>query len=158
MRKDFKKARAYHPLREQGEGRSFVIGCFDVETQGLNGKLLLASWYIENMPEAQVITGEPEEIVEGIINVFRSYPNIRWYAHNAQYDWRYIIDALLDRYSDSIEFYMRTEQDVFMIKTSEIELVDSFALWGQSLKKFAQVFLPELPKFCLLYTSPSPRD
>lgn len=146
MRKDFKKAKAYHPLKEQGESRSFVIGSWDVETRGLNGDLLLASWYIENMPAAQVISGTPEEIVIGIINVFRSYPGIRWYAHNAQYDWRYIIDYLLDNYSETIEFFMRTEQDVFMIKTGEFELVDSFALWGQSLKKFAEVFLPELPK------------
>ena len=146
MRKDFKKASAYHPLREQGQRRSFTIGSWDVETAGLNGKLLLASWYIENMSEPQVIGGTPSQISAGLINVFRSYPNIRWYAHNAQYDLRYVIDDLLAGYEDSIEFYMRTEQDVFMIKTKDFELVDSFALWSQSLKKFAEVFLPDLPK------------
>ena len=117
-----------------------------METQGLNGKLLLASWYIEGMSEPQVIKGEPSQIVDGIINVFRSYPHIRWYAHNSQYDWRYIVDDLLIQYKDSIEFYMRTEQDVFKINTKDFELVDSFALWSQSLKRFAEVFLPELPK------------
>ena len=146
MNKYHKKASAYHPLRQQKEPRSFVIGSWDVETQGLNGKLLLASWYIENMNEPQVIRGTPKQISKGIINVFKSYPNVRFYAHNAQYDFRYIIDDLLAEYSDSIEFFMRTEQDVFMIKTKDFTLVDSFALWGQSLKKFAQVFLPDLPK------------
>lgn len=146
MSDKFKRAHAYHPLKLQGERRSFVIGAWDVETEGLNGKLLLASWYIEGMEEPSVITGTPYEIVKGIIDIFLSYPGIRWYAHHAQYDLRYLMDYLLANYEDSLEFYMRTEQDVFMVKTKDFELVDSFALWGQSLKKFAQVFLPDLPK------------
>ena len=146
MSDQFRKAKAYHPLRTQGKDRSFVIGAWDVETEGLNGKLLLASWYIEGMSEPRVIIGEPDEIAKGILNIWRSYPNIRWYAHHSQYDWRYVIDLLLSEYKDSLEFYMRTEQDVFKINTVDFELVDSYALWGQSLKKFAEVFLPDLPK------------
>ena len=146
MSDKFHKAKAYHPLKVQKSQRSFVIGAWDVETEGLNGKLLLASWYIEGMSEPQVIAGTPEEIIRGIISVFCSYPTIRWYAHNSQYDWRYLVDTLLVQYKDSLEFFMRTEQDVFMIKTKDFEMVDSFALWSQSLKKFAEVFLPELPK------------
>ncbi len=82
----------------------------------------------------------------GVFIVFISHPNVRWYAHNAQYDWRYIIDDLLEFYPDTLEFFMRTEADVFLIKTADFEMCDSYALWPHSLKKFADTFTPEIPK------------
>ncbi len=141
-----RSVRGYHPLRDQGPDPKFIVGAFDFETAGLGGKLLAASWYVSGMFQAEVITGEPEEIIDELLLVFMTKPGIRWYAHNAQYDWRYLIDILLENYSDSIEFAMRTESDVFMIKTADFEMVDSFALWPHSLKKFAETFTPELPK------------
>ena len=141
-----RSVRGYHPLRDQGIDPKFICGAFDFETQGLGGELLCASWYIYGEFEPHIILGTPEEIVEELIMVFIYHPGVRWYAHNAQYDWRYIVDELLEMYPDSIEFYMRTESDVFMIKTADFELVDSFALWPHSLKKFGETFTPELPK------------
>jgi hypothetical protein len=141
-----RKVRGYHPLKDQGPDKKFIIGAFDFETAGLGGKLLAATWFIEGMFDPKYISGEPEEIIETLVTVFILNPNVRWYAHNAQYDYRYLIDYLLDTYSDSIEFFMRTESDVFMIKTCDFELVDSFALWPHSLAKFAQTFTPEIPK------------
>lgn len=141
-----RSVRGYHPLRDQGPDLKFIAGAFDFETAGLGGKLLAASWYISGMFEAEVIVGEPQQIIDELLLVFMTKPGIRWLAHNAQYDWRYLIDTLLDNYADSIEFAMRTESDVFMIKTADFEMVDSFALWPHSLKKFAETFTPELPK------------
>ena len=139
-------SRAYFPLSVQEDSLPFKVAAFDFETEGLGGKLLCATWFVEGMSEAEIILGSPAKIVNEIIKVFVNFPGVRWYAHNAQYDWRYIVDEILDRYGDSIEFLMRTDNDVFQIKTVDFELVDSFALWPHSLKTFAETFLPELPK------------
>ena len=138
--------RGYHALADAGPETKFICGAFDFETEGLGGKLLCASWYVAGEFEPHIILGSPQEIIDQLITVFIYHPGVRWYAHNAQYDWRYAIDTLLEMYPDSIEFAMRSESDVFMIKTADFELVDSYALWPHSLKKFAQTFTPELPK------------
>ena len=141
-----RKLRGYHPLESQGDSLKFLVGGFDFETAGLGGELLCATWYVEGMFDASFILGSPGEIVDAMIAVFKRNPNVRWYAHNAQYDWRYLIDTLLIEYEDSIEFLMRTDSDVFLIKTKDFELVDSMALWPHSLKSFAETFTPGLLK------------
>ena len=142
-----KKTRGYFPAKPESEERSVIFGAFDVETNGLGGELLLATWYIEGMLEAQIIKGTPSKIVDELLDVFCTYPKqVRWYAHNAQYDWRYIIDALIERFSDTLDFFMRTDNDIFMITTDAFELVDSFAIWPHSLKSLGEQFAPYLPK------------
>ena len=138
---------AYFPMKKQKEDLPVTIAAFDFETEGLGGKLLCATWYIDGMIEPQIILGEPEYIVQEIIRIFEiSGKNIRWYAHNAQYDWRYIVDELVDKYEKTIQFLMRSDNDVFVIKTHLFELVDSYAVFPQSLKKMSESFDPEYGK------------
>ena len=138
---------AYFPMKKQLEDFPVTIAAFDFETQGLGGKLLCATWYIDGMLEPQIILGNPDEIAQGIIKVFEDHgKNVRWYAHNAQYDWRYIVDLLVDKYEQTIQFLMRSDSDVFIIKTHLFELVDSYAVFPQSLKKMSESFDPEYGK------------
>lgn len=137
------KQRAYFPMKIQNEELSIRIGAFDFETQGLGGDLLCATWYIDGMVEPQIILGEPDFIANEIVHIFEIYPKVRWYAHNAQYDWRYIIDILIEKYEHSLQFLMRSETDVFVIKTHLFELVDSYAVFPQSLKKMSELFDPD---------------
>ncbi len=141
------KRTGYFPLKKQLEDFSVTIAAFDFETEGLGGKLLCATWYIDGMLEPEIIRGNPDDISDEMIAIFeRSGRNIRWYAHNAQYDWRYLVDKLVDKYENSIQFLMRSESDVFVIKTSTFELVDSYAVFPQSLKKFSESFDPDYGK------------
>jgi len=144
-----KRPKCYQPLERQSEELSFIVGGFDTETEGLNGKILCATWFVQGMFEAELILGTPKEIAGALLDVFASFGKsgrVRWFAHNAQYDWRYLIDEILERYEDSVEFLMRTDDDVFVIKTKDFELVDSFALWPHSLKSLAEKFTPDLLK------------
>ena len=141
------KQSAYFPLKQQKEDLNYTVAAFDFETEGLGGRLLSAQWYIDGMLEPQIILGDPDFITDEIIRIFEiSGKNIRWYAHNAQYDWRYIVDKLVDKYENSIQFLMRSDNDVFVIKTHLFELVDSYAVFPQSLKKFSESFDPEYGK------------
>ena len=94
---------AYFPLKKQADDLNFTIAAFDFETEGLGGKLLCATWYIDGMMEPEIILGDPDEIADAIIRIFEiSGKSVRWYAHNAQYDWRYIVDKLVDKYEKTI--------------------------------------------------------
>ena len=138
---------AYFPLKKQADDLNFTIAAFDFETEGLGGKLLCATWYIDGMMEPEIILGDPDEIADAIIRIFEiSGKSVRWYAHNAQYDWRYIVDKLVDKYENTIQFLMRSESDVFVIKTHLFELVDSYAVFPQSLKKMSESFDPDYGK------------
>jgi len=73
-----------------------------------------------------------------------------FYAHFAQYDWRYIVPYLLDN-GFNIEVGMRTDRDVYEVRIiledgQKIIMRDSSAIFAQSLKKFASSFCPEIPK------------
>jgi hypothetical protein len=133
-------------MKKQLEDLPILIGAFDCETEGLGGKLLCVTWFIDGMSEPQIILGEPDFIVEETLKVWKQNEGVRFYAHNAQYDWRYFIDAIIERYEDSVEFLMRTDNDVFMIKTKDFELVDSYAVFPQSLKKMGELFDPDFGK------------
>jgi hypothetical protein len=76
-----------------------------------------------------------------------------WFAHNAQYDLRYIIE-LLEEHMENMRIFLRTDSDAFMITlelpeySNGVRLVirDSYALFPETLRKFGLVFVPELPK------------
>ena len=135
-----KLRRYFKAIKREKEQRKFRIAAWDLETEGLGGKLLCATWCLEDS-EPQIIFGTPEEIIIKLVEVFRNYKDYRWYAHNAQYDWRYIIDYLISEYKDNINFFLRTDNDVFLIKTIDFELADSFAIWPHSLKTLTEAFL-----------------
>ena len=106
---------AYFPLKKQADDLNFTIAAFDFETEGLGGKLLCATWYIDGMMEPEIILGDPDEIADAIIRIFEiSGKSVRWYAHNAQYDWRYIVDKLVD--SKTAEKLDKTETSIQIIK------------------------------------------
>ena len=71
------------------------------------------------------------------------------YAHNAQYDWRYVLPYLAE-YEIPCEICMRTETDIYEVRLfidgNKIIMRDSFAFWNSTLKKLAAAYCPELPK------------
>ena len=140
-----KLRRYFKAIKREKEQRKFRIAAWDLETEGLGGKLLCATWCLEDS-EPQIIFGTPEEIIIKLVEVFRNYKDYRWYAHNAQYDWRYIIDYLISEYKDNINFFLRTDNDVFLIKTIDFELADSFAIWPHSLKTLTEAFSTQKQK------------
>lgn len=79
-----------------------------------------------------------------------------WYAHNAQYEWRYFISRLENR-KDDLTIFPRTDSDVFMLSMrlpeydegetkARLVMRDSYAIFPATLDKFAANFTPELPK------------
>ena len=122
---------------------------FDLETEGLGGKVLAASWCLEG-DEPHYIKGDPVDIIAALVDVFEAHPEPLWFAHNAQYDWRYLIPEF-DLRAYEYELRLRTETDVFEIVIEEpaITLRDSMALWPGTLRNLAASFAPDLPKLDL---------
>ena len=137
--KNFK--RCYNTHKEKKERKKFAT--FDLETKGLGGDVLAASYAIEQGPSELIIEGD---IISQLVRVILSYPFYLWYAHNAQYDWRYLIPEFEKRRID-FEMLMRTDNDVFCIQIKRnddtITLLDSFALVPISLRDFAKSFSTE---------------
>ncbi len=46
----------------------------------------------------------------------------------------------------NINFFLRTDNDVFLIKTIDFELADSFAIWPHSLKTLTEAFSTQKQK------------
>src|SRR5665647_598373 len=68
-----------------------LVAAFDTETEGLGGKLLSIQWGLMG----DVFFDCSENMIENFINFILEYPSpFVWYAHFAQYDWRYIIDYI----------------------------------------------------------------
>lgn len=120
------------------------FAAFDLETQGLGGPVSGGSYCIEG-GEPEFVGGDAISIVSEICNQFEAYPDCRWYAHNMQYDLRYFIDEF-DLREYRYEFFMRTDNDVFMIiiylGDHEISLVDSMAFFPRSLSDLTTAFAP----------------
>lgn len=142
-----------------GPGRRPRLATFDFETDGLGGRVIAASYMTEAMLEAGVEPGyiSKGDIVQQMFFVMCSNPQYHWFAHNMQYEARYFIERL-EEIKERVQFFLRTDSDVFMItvdlpeiedekgKPSVLTIRDSMALWGESLRKFADQFCPELPK------------
>ncbi len=126
-----------------------LVCAWDVETDGLNGELLAVSWAT---PDSDPEIRGPEAL-EDFFTTLERYPSpFVWYAHNAQYDWRYILPELVKRYS--CEFFTRSGTDIFAIKCttdcgSVIDMRDSYAVWEGSLKSLLEAFAPNTPKLSL---------
>lgn len=89
-------------------------------------------------------------MVRRFLRVISEYPEpFVHYAHNAQYDWRYILPYLAE-HEIPCEICMRTESDIYEIRISlgsvKIVMRDSFAFWNSSLEKLAKAYCPEFPK------------
>ncbi len=126
---------------------------FDLETDGLGGEVLAASWCLEG-EEPHYITGMPVDIIAALVDVLEAHPEPIWYAHNAQYDWRYLIPEF-DLRAYEYELRLRSETDVFEILVEEPALClrDSMAIWPGSLRDLAASFAPDLPKMQIDFDS-----
>jgi len=138
--------RKYTGIKRDKQSREIPCA-WDTETDGLNGSLLALSYCA---PDTAGLL-EPDQL-ESFFMVIEShpYPHV-WYAHNAQYDWRYILPQLLARYD--CQFLNRTDNDIFAIRCmirggdgDHIDLRDSAALWAGNLKSLIATFAPHLPK------------
>lgn len=89
-------------------------------------------------------------MVEKFLETIRQYPEpYIHYAHNAQYDWRYILPYLAEN-KIPCEICMRTESDIYEIRIldpdGDIIMRDSFAIFDFKLADFAKAYCPELLK------------
>lgn len=126
-----------------------IIFCtFDTETRGLGGDLLCTTYAIPTKSGAIIGANSAVEWFEQVFLQF-AYPCIH-YGHFAQYDWRYIIPHLLSCKFDSLDFGLRTDKDIYEIRIrigkKKFVMRDSYALYPDTLEKFAKSFSPDLLK------------
>ncbi len=124
-----------------------MVGGWDVETDGLGGKLLSIAWG-SSVTGIMFATGE--NMVHSFITFILDFPSpFIWYAHFSQYDWRYIMDYLHDNEMD-IEICMRTDNDIYQIVIKhgkkKIIMRDSYAVYNAKLEELALAYCPEIPK------------
>jgi len=136
-----------------------MVGAIDVETEGLGGKLLMVQWGV--MGQVKVATGE-NMVATLFETVLQFAKPVVWYSHFAQYDWRYLLDYLIEQ-GYPLEIGMRTDTDIYEIRIGNAEgdtviLRDSYALWNSPLEKLASTFCPEIPKLTIDIENFNPED
>lgn len=162
-----KRNRPYPPYYDKSlvKTRDQFFAAFDTETEGLGGKLLLITWAVV-MPneidgqtiESGIIDGSPDDMLAGLISIMEKYYAHTWYAHNAQYDWRYVMQYIKDHKLDH-QIFMRTKTDIYQIKLfldadnkngwNEITMRDSMAFWPGRLSDLLKHYAPDLPKLTI---------
>lgn len=130
-----------------GMGKEIKIAAFDVETNGLGGELLMATYMVEGT-KPYALYGSA--CIPDLLDIMSNYSGHIWYAHNAQYDWRYFLEIFRDNPS-RVRFTLRNDNSIYQVKYEHdngntITMRDSFALWGHSLADLARNFCPEFPK------------
>lgn len=79
------------PMKPQ---RSFKIAAIDTETKGLDGPFAIAQAYHEDWSEPEIFRNV-RAMVKRILSVDqKTLRKTIWFAHNAEYDWRYVIGAV----------------------------------------------------------------
>jgi DNA polymerase type B, organellar and viral len=146
-------------FRHGSAGKEFKIAGFDLETDGLGGKVLMATYFREGDNRATFIrTGD---IIGKLVAVIRVGSQFIWYAHNAAYDWRYLLDVFRD-HSSRCRFNLRNDNSLFSIRLSlasdldpddhiqekekYVVMRDSLAIWPGTLRELAATFCPDYPK------------
>ncbi len=132
--------------REAVKDEGILFLSFDTETEGLGGKLLMITAC--DMSKTHVFTGDSMLADFFELLATMPYPAI-WYAHHAQYDWRYILPWIIEQ-DYNCQISMRTETDIYQvivfIDGHKIVMRDSLALFPARLADMADTFCPELPK------------
>lgn len=143
-----------------------LYATFDLETEGLGGKVLAASFMREGDDKpGYIYTGN---IIAKLFNYMAANAEFQWYAHNAQYEFRYLLDHI-SNYINDVRLFNRTDTDFYRIEFDFIDdndelvtlqLCDSFAIYPIKLADFTRQFSPELPKLelDLSKTTFNPRD
>lgn len=139
------------PYSKGSSGKRKPYAAFDFETDGLGGEILAATWCLEGMEDAEYISGG--DVLAKLWEVQQRHCDHVWFAHNAEYEFRYYIPRFLDL-GDRVKMFARTERDIFMITVDlgdedVLTMKDSMAVFPASLRKMLDVFCPELPKLDL---------
>lgn len=140
------KAKAYCAANVRGNDE-IIVGGFDVESEGLGGKILMLQWGIFG----KVYHSTAQTMVEDFLRFIMDYPSpVIWYCHFAQYDWRYFMDEFV-RLEMDVQIHMRSDAAAYQItiknkRGKKVIMRDSWALWPGTLKSLAESFCPELPK------------
>lgn len=141
------KPKKLKPFSNKGyRDEDIITLSFDTETNGLGGELLLITAC--DFSETHVFKGE--NMIHELIELMEQspYPAV-WYAHHAQYDWRYFIEYIVDS-QIPCEISMRNETDIYQITLfldgARVVMRDSLAMFPGTLKQFAECFTPEIPK------------
>lgn len=135
------------PFSKKGYRDEPIIPCaFDTETNGLGGELL----FISACTPMGTHTFKGVGMVADLFCLLAEYPYpCVWYAHHAQYDWRYLLSYIVEN-DIPIDISMRTETDIYQlslfIDDKRIVMRDSMAVFPGTLREFAKSFVPELPK------------
>lgn len=157
---------------EAVKNKKIIPFTWDTETAGLGGELLCISsstdteeFYVDD-DDAEIMVGKFIDFIfkrpTGNMKLSKDgeflYPKFEdncyiYYAHNAQYDIRYIVKYLVDN-NYKIKFSMRTDVDIYQVviyKTEKagspfVAIRDSFALYPSSLEDFTKQFSPNSQK------------
>src|SRR5574337_471169 len=124
-----------------------LVAAFDVETAGLGGELLMIQWGIFGV--VHYATG-PDMIDQFMSFILEYHSPVVWYAHFAQYDWRYLLDYFIE-HKTNVDFGMRSDTTIYQITITrddgkKVIMRDSFAIFNSPLEKLASSFCPEIPK------------
>lgn len=119
---------------------------FDTETDGLGGALLFITAH--SLQGAHAFKGV--SMVEEFFSLLAEHPYpCVWFAHHAQYDWRYFLSYISEQ-EIPCDISMRTETDIYQITVflngQRCVMRDSMAVFPGKLADFAQAFTPEIPK------------
>lgn len=108
-RKEKIKPRVY--CKKNIKSKEEITCAWDTETDGLNGPLQCITFSCPN--EDGIF--HSDNMVYDFIRLMMSYPKPHiWYAHNSEYDWRYLISAFqeLDYY---FEIFNKTDDQIYQI-------------------------------------------
>ena len=140
--------------KRTGPGKRPKIATFDFETIGLGGKVVFATWMRECDEAPHAI--KSGNIAQELFWIMCENHDYEWFAHNAQYDLRYLIEHLKHD-MDRLHIYLRTDSDVFMVvldlpehgPKARLVIKDSYALFPAKLEEFAQAMCPDYPKLTI---------
>ena len=145
-----KKPKKLRPFSHRGYIDEDILPLsFDTETDGLGGAILCITAY--DFSDEHYYDG-PSMVADFFALLIQfPYPFI-WYAHNAQYDWRYFMEYIREN-KILCDISMRNETDIYQIKLfidgEKIVMRDSLALFPGTLRQFADCFTPEIPKMSI---------
>lgn len=133
-------------------GKRPLFAAFDLETEGLGGRVLAASFMREGDNKPSYIC--KGNIISRLFNIMAQNSDYVWFAHNAQYEFRYLLDHM-HRFKNTITLFNRTDTDFYRIDFEfededgnpyTLSMRDSFAIFPKKLADFSRQFCPEFPK------------
>lgn len=135
-----------------------LFASWDVETEGLGGELLFITAHIFGNTYEFKGPGMMGRFIELAIEF--SNPVI-WYAHFADYDFRYLVPELIELGYD-VKLGMRTDTDIYQVTVKgpngKIIFRDSYAMFPGTLADLAKSFCPEIPKLQIDIENFNPDD